>query len=156
MKQFWKIILSITLIIFSIIKCDVLYAQSELPDSWQPGMTLLFIHGSGMRPESSELIISDTSCFKIEKGLKSEIKTMYHLTRKNLNAILEVLRKNCFENLKAEKKGFAYDKPTNSYLLKWNGKITGIITSADMDIIEADRYKLANILADIYKIINKK
>lgn len=139
--------------------CCILSAktQSIIPANWQQGMTITIVHGPGMYPESSKIIISDSGCYEIRDHYNKQTKTIYHLTKSDLDEIISAMRINQFDQIKMDmNSGFAYDKPTNSIALNWQGQQVKIVTSSNQDVSAADRGKLSNINAVIYKILHKK
>lgn len=127
----------------------------SLPDSWQPGMKLTMSYGGGMRYYSYKLEITDTGSFYSvnEEGIVS--KYSLSITAKDLDELLECLRKNRFDRIETLRTGHMHDKGSEKIGLSWKGNYISAGENHMSVIAEKDRRNYNNVETYIMALVHR-
>jgi hypothetical protein len=130
-------------------------AQEKLPKEWQPGMTISFSYGGGMRYYSYEAVISDTASSYIvnDEGRVTHYKL--NISKKQRNEILQFMRDHRFPELESELTGPTHDKGSETISLKWDGSFIDCGEGHATAIREKDKEDYSAIRNYLFSLVEK-
>lgn len=126
-----KMTISAIILCLFFLSCNGLFSQSKLPETWPADMVLKISYGGGMRYYSTETVIGLSGSYNLVNNEGKELKTELHFSQEQLNQLLQLLRKNKFDQLHSvQRPGIVYDMGTSTTLLTWAGGSAGVSIGA--------------------------
>lgn len=128
----------------------LLSCQTHSQDKWTPGMELTIYEGGGMVPESKTVIIEDSIGTYVHWVQHKRDTFHFRLTQQDLNSLVKQINRSQFNDIiSGETGGIAYDKPTTSIELKWDGETHEVNVGATTNIKKGD----AGAFYELYRYI---
>lgn len=137
--------------------CSCSNGQTAIPRNWQPGMTVRYHEGGGMRYESLDILISDTGCVHTQMKEGVYITKRFNLTEAEQTSLLHFFRAQHFSRIgmyKPDDK--VYDKTTIEVIVEWKNHKVSVKDSGGSFIQNRDKKRFRAVIDYLLTLVTNK